>query len=193
MNSSFKQVILFLSTAAITVFGYLLVRSILDSSRVAPITFELYAALLGVILTALITFALLSKQTQAELNKEESIKFLDLKISVYTELIHQVQDIMTKSEITDIDMIEIRLLNQKITYVASVEVLDAFNRFADGFAQKARKERISDKDIDDLLLRLSDVSLAVREDLLSSREPKEVREKVRMRLLSSNKFLDLDG
>lgn len=192
MNSSVKQVILFLSTAVITVFGYLLVRSILDSRGVAPITFELYAALLGVILTALITFALLSKQTQAELNKEESIKFLDLKISVYTELINQVQDIMTKSEITDIDMIEIRLLNQKITYVASVEVLDAFNRFADGFARKARKEKISDKDIDDLLLRLSDVSLAVREDLLSSREPKVVREKVRMRLLSSNKFLDLD-
>ncbi len=192
MNHSFRQVILFVSTAIVTVFGYLLVRSILDSKSVMPITFELYAALLGVILTALITFSLLSKQTQAELNKEESIKFLDLKINVYTELINQVQDIMSKAEITDIDMIEIRLLNQKITYVASVEVLEAFNRFADEFARKARKEKISDNDIDDLLLRLSDVSLAVREDLLSSRESEAVRKKVRARLLSSNKYLDIE-
>jgi len=192
MRPPVRQVILFVSTAVITVFGYLLVRSILESKGAASITFELYAALLGVILTALITFALLSKQTQAELNKEESIKFLDLKISVYTELINQVQDIMTKAEITDIDMIEIRLLNQKITYVASVDVLEAFNRFADAFARKARKEKITDNDMDDLLLRLSDVSLAVREDLLSSRESKEIRDKVRERLLSSNKYLDLD-
>ncbi len=192
MRHSSRQVILFVSTAIITVFGYLLVRTILDSKVVMPITFELYAALLGVILTALITFALLSKQTQAELNKEESIKFLDLKINVYTELINQVQDIMSKAEITDIDMIEIRLLNQKITYVASVEVLEAFNRFADEFARKARKEKISDSDMDDLLLRLSDVSLAIREDLLSSRESEAVRKKVRERLLSSNKYLDIE-
>ena len=131
MNRSKRQVILVISTALIAIFGYLLIRTILDSNKVLPITFELFAALLGVSLTALVTFALLSKQTEAELNKEESIKFLDLKINVYTELINQVQDIMTKSQITALDMIEIRLLNQKITYVASIEVLEAFNRFAD--------------------------------------------------------------
>ncbi len=192
MNRSKRQVILVISTALIAIFGYLLIRTILDSNKVLPITFELFAALLGVSLTALVTFALLSKQTEAELNKEESIKFLDLKINVYTELINQVQDIMTKSQITALDMIEIRLLNQKITYVASIEVLEAFNRFADHFAQKARKEKISDDDIDELLLRLSDVSVAVREDLLSKREPEEIRKKVRAKILSSNKYLDIE-
>ncbi|MEO0333164.1 MAG: hypothetical protein AAF223_16015, partial [Bacteroidota bacterium] len=125
-NKSLPLVIIIAVTAA---SAYLLFRTVLQQSE-HPITFELFAALIGVSITILLTSILLRRQTVAELRKEENVLFLNVKMKVYLELIDQLQDIMAKKNILEEDMIEIRLLNQKIAFISSQEVLEAFNNFS---------------------------------------------------------------
>lgn len=188
-NKSFPLIIII---AVAATAAYLLFRTVLKQSE-HPITFELFAALIGVSITILLTSILLRRQTVAELRKEENVLFLDMKMKVYLELIDQLQDIMSKKNILEEDMIEIRLLNQKIAFISSQEVLEAFNNFSRSYATKALKDEINDDDIDDLLRELSKMSFHIRRDLLrdTSRE-KEDEMKVRTAILQSNENLDIE-
>ena len=188
-NKSFPLVIII---AVAAVAAYLLFRTVLKQSE-HPITFELFAALIGVSITILLTSILLRRQTVAELRKEENVLFLDMKMKVYLELIDQLQDIMAKKNILEEDMIEIRLLNQKIAFISSQEVLEAFNNFSRCYATKALKDEMNDDDIDDLLRELSKMSFHIRRDLLRDTSREEEDEmKVRNAILQSNENLDIE-
>ena len=183
---------LIISIAIASCFSYLLFRTVLEESE-HPITFELFAALIGVSITVLLTSILLKRQTGAELRKEENVMFLDLKMRTYTELIDQLQDIISKKNILEEDMIEIRLLNQKLTFVGSEEVIIAFNSFSRCFARAALKDGIDNDDIDDLLEELSELSVYIRKDLMSTAPRKLYSEtKIREAVRRSNKNLDIE-
>jgi hypothetical protein len=150
-------------------------------------TYELTAGLIGVIVTTLITFLLLNKQTNAELKKEENIMFLDLKAKIYTELMAQIQDILTKGEVKEIDLIEIKILNQKIAFIASEKVLEAFNEFSALFSEIARVADVTDKEEHMLFESLSKVSVAIREDLLHHKIDHTDTQRVKELVISSNR------
>jgi len=173
-------------------FAYLLFRTVLQQSK-HPITFELFAALIGVSITILLTSILLKRQTGAELRKEENVMFLDLKMRTYTELIDQLQDIISKKKILEEDMIEIRLLNQKLTFIGSEEVLIAFNSFSRLFATLALQDSIDNDDVDSLLLELSELSVHIRNDLMQTAPRKmDSEEKIRQAVKRSNENLDIE-
>lgn len=183
---------LIISIALAAGLAYLLFRTVLNQSE-HPITFELFAALIGVSITILLTSILLKRQTGAELRKEENVMFLDLKMRIYTELIDQLQDIITKKRILEEDMIEIRLLNQKITFIGSEEVLLAFNSFSRLFARLALQESIDDDDVDSLLEELSELSVHIRNDLMHTAPRKmDSEEKIREAVKRSNENLDIE-
>lgn len=175
--------------AVILTMGYLVLRTIFNSA--APdITFELYAAILGFTLTALVTFLLLNKQTDAELRKEESILFLNLKMSVYQELLRQLQDVITKKRISKEDIIELRLLNQRISFVASAEVLEAFNAFVKFFAHQTSRDSLDETIIDSLLDEMSKLAVYIRRDLFQIDKKELNVEELQRLILSSNDLLD---
>ncbi|MEM6845539.1 MAG: hypothetical protein AAF632_25215 [Bacteroidota bacterium] len=190
MKNKSLPLVIIIAVAATS--AYLLFRTVLEQSE-HPITFELFAALIGVSITILLTSILLRRQTVAELRKEENVLFLDVKMKVYLELIDQLQDIMAKKNILEEDMIEIRLLNQKIAFISSQEVLEAFNSFSRLYAAKALKDQMDDDDIDELLRELSKMSFHIRRDLLrdTSRD-KENELRVRTAILQSNENLDIE-
>lgn len=185
---------LIISIAVAAGFSYLLFRTVLEESEAQhPITFELYAALIGVSITVILTSILLKRQTGAELRKEENVMFLELKMKTYTELIEQLQDIISKKNVLEEDMIEIRLLNQKLTFIGSEEVLIAFNSFSQCFAKVALKDGIDDDDIDSLLEELSELSVFIRKDLMSTAPRKlDSETKIREAVRRSNKNLDIE-
>ncbi len=175
--------------AIVLTLGYLVLRIIFNGSS-PNITFELFAAILGFTLTALVTFLLLNKQTEAELKKEESVLFLNLKMSVYQELLQQLQDVITKKKINKEDIIELRLLNQRISFVASAEVLQAFNDFVKFFAHQTTKENLDETIIDSLLDEMSKLTVYIRRDLFQA-DKKELKvSELRRLILSSNDLLD---
>ena len=174
----------------VLVLGYLVLRIIFNGDTPA-ITFELFAAILGFTLTSLVTFLLLNKQTDAELRKEESIQFLNLKMSVYQELLKQLHDVISKRKIKKEDITELRLLNQQISFVASAEVLQAFNGFVKFFFFFTKKENLDDKIIDDLLDEMSKLTVFIRRDLFQA-DKKELNSKeIEHLILSSNDLLDV--
>ena len=185
-------ILLVLAVAVAAGSAYLLFRTVLEQSE-HPITFELFAALIGVSITIVLTSILLNRQTTAELRKEENILFLNQKMKVYNELIDQLYDIISKKNILEEDMIEIRLLNQKLAFIASQPVLLSFSKFSHSFAGLAKKDAINNDDVDLLLLELSHMSVDIREDLLQN-SPREMDDPktIRATVLKSNQNLDIE-
>lgn len=183
---------LILSIAITAGLAYLMFRTVLRQSE-HPITFELFAALIGVSITILLTSILLKRQTEAELRKEENIMFLDLKMKIYQELIEQLYDIISKKKVLEEDMIEIRLLNQKIAFIASQDVLVAFREFSQCFASLAVKPTIGNEEIDLLLVELSELSFYIRQDLLQNpSRAEDDPEQIRQAIQKSNENLDIE-
>ncbi|RMG21031.1 MAG: hypothetical protein D6730_18990 [Bacteroidetes bacterium] len=181
-----------LALLAVTlIVGYLLIRLILSNSQ-TPIVFELFAAIIGFALTVLTTSILLSKQTEAELSKEESIQFLNLKMSMYQELLNQLEDIIMKRSIKWEDIVELRLLNQRIAFIGSPEVLLSFNKFVRVFADFSRSEVMTEEMIDKLLDEMSKLTVDIRNDLFQNDTKVLSKEQIQSLILSSNEILDID-
>lgn len=90
--------------------------------------YEMFAAILGVIITAIITVLLLKGQTENEEKLEKSVKIFEYKQKVYHAFIEKIHDIVKDGEITingNID--ELKELIFKLGYMqmhASPETMD---------------------------------------------------------------------
>lgn len=134
---------------------------------------------------------MLGKQTENELNKEVRIRFLTLKTTIYQELIRQLEDIVRKEKITHEDIIELRLLSQRMIFIAGENVLVAFNKFVIRFVKLAKNEKISEKDLDDLLDEMSMVSVEIRNDILDKKAKQDMDvQSFEKLILKTNELMD---
>ena len=134
---------------------------------------------------------MLGKQTENELNKEVRIRFLTLKTTIYQELIRQLEDIVRKEKITHEDIIELRLLSQRMIFIAGENVLVAFNKFVIRFVRLAKNEKISEKDLDDLLDEMSMVSVEIRNDILDNKAKQDMDvQSFEKLILKTNELMD---
>lgn len=134
---------------------------------------------------------MLGKQTENELNKEVRIRFLTLKTTIYQELIRQLEDIVRKEKITHEDIIELRLLSQRMIFIAGENVLVAFNKFVIRFVRLAKNEKISEKDLDDLLDEMSMVSVEIRNDILDKKAKQDMDvQSFEKLILKTNELMD---
>ena len=134
---------------------------------------------------------MLGKQTENELNKEVRIRFLTLKTTIYQELIRQLEDIVRKEKITHEDIIELRLLSQRMIFIAGENVLVAFNKFVIRFVKLAKNEKISEKDLDDLLDEMSMVSVEIRNDILDNKVKQDMDvQSFEKLILKTNELMD---
>lgn len=187
MNTFKKLIIIVL----ILFFGYLILRMVLNSEKTEPFTYKIFAAIIGFTITALTTWSLLGKQTENELNKEVRIRFLTLKTTIYQELIRQLEDIVRKEKITHEDIIELRLLSQRMIFIAGENVLVAFNKFVIRFVKLAKNEKISEKDLDDLLDEMSMVSVEIRNDILDNKVKQDMDvQSFEKLILKTNELMD---
>jgi len=134
---------------------------------------------------------LLGKQTENELNKEVRIRYLTLKTTIYQELIRQLEDIVRKEKITHEDIIELRLLSQRMIFIAGENVLVAFNKFVIRFVRLSKNEKISEKDLDDLLDEMSMVSVEIRNDILDNKAKQDMDvQSFEKLILKTNELMD---
>ena len=186
--NTFKKLIII---ALILFFGYLILRMVLNSEKSEPFTYKIFAAIIGFTITALTTWSLLGKQTENELNKEVRIRHLTLKTTIYQELIRQLEEIVRKEKITHEDIIELRLLSQRMIFIAGENVLVAFNKFVIRFVRLAKNEKISEKDLDDLLDEMSMVSVEIRNDILDNKVKQDMDvQSFEKLILKTNELMD---
>jgi hypothetical protein len=168
-----RDTLLFLALSILLiVLSYLFFRFAYDVSDSWPFSQEVILAFVGAIITILITAVLLNKQTEVELKKEESIKYLELKSAIYMDLLDHLQKVFLAGEATEADIITLKFLNHKLALVANPQVLIQFEDFIRAFTKRVEnpeegeESEISEEDEDVLMRELSKLTVAIRQDLI---------------------------
>jgi len=109
---------------------------------------------------------LLNKQTAVELQKEQNVKFLELKSKTYEQLISKIEDIVLVENISDDDIIRLQFITHRLAIFSSPPVLEEFHRFLEAVNMVARDRNISTEDSKALSESLANLTVKIREDLL---------------------------
>ncbi|BAI80788.1 conserved hypothetical protein [Deferribacter desulfuricans SSM1] len=177
MKLNNKNLILTILAIILTISSYFLIRELYYLNNDFPYSQEIVAVFLGTIVTILITAILLNKQTEVELLKEENLKLFEFKADIYNELFKYLEDVFMKQDLTDSDIIKLKLINQKLATIASKDVLSIFGKFIDIFNDASQDNKIVGKDVDEIFDILSELSNAIRYDLLEGKHIEKESEK----------------
>ena len=129
MNYATKQLIYLLLTLLTVVSGYAYLRYAYKVTDTTPFTQEIVLIILGTIATVFITALLLNKQSAVEVEKEQNIKFLELKTKTYEKLLDLIEEMSTKSTITDEDITRLQFVTHRLAIFASAAVLSEYDKF----------------------------------------------------------------
>lgn len=135
-----------------------------------PYAYEIAAAFMGALVTVVITMILLNRQSEVETLKERNVELLKQKILVYGTLIDRLEAVMRKGEVSLEDEIAIQMLNLKLSFFASTDVLKKFNEFARQFSFVAADRKVTDEERTELLGVLGELSAIIRHDLASEED-----------------------
>ncbi len=166
MNLARKQIILLLLTAITVIGGYAFLRYAYRITDQLPFTQEIVLIVLGTLATVLITALLLNKQTAVEIEKEQNIKFLELKTRTYEELIGRIEDMTLKEKISDRDLVHLQFTTHRLAIFASPAVLKEFQHFLAVLQATTRDRDISDEDDEAIAAALARLTTKIRADLL---------------------------
>ena len=70
--------------------------------------YESYAAIIGVVLTAIITFFLFKGQTSSEVKREKEAKVYEEKLQIYKEFLNCLCDIIQDGKITEEEKVKLK-------------------------------------------------------------------------------------
>jgi len=173
MYKARRDTLVFLTLSILLiVLSYLFFRYAYNFAGEFPFSQEVILAFVGAIITILITAVLLNKQTEVELKKEESIKYLDLKSDIYMDLLDHLKNIMLAGEASEHDIITLKFLNHKLALVAAPQVLIQFEEFIRTFTRlveapdEGSESTITDEEEDTLMRELAKLTIAIRQDLI---------------------------
>ena len=177
--------ILMLLSAIVFVGGYFFIRLAYQVSDQMPFTQEIVLIILGTLATILITALLLNKQTSVELEKEQSIKFIELKTQTYQDLIDSIEEMVLHKDITTEDLIRLKFHTHRLAIFASPAVLGEYENFLSMFNEMIVKDRhVSLEDEDMLAEALAKLTVYIRADLVgeldeeSGHSAKEIRDQI---------------
>ncbi len=154
-------ILTFVSGYVFLKFAYLQFNSI-------PFLQEIVLIVLGTIATIAITAALLNKQSEIELEKEQRIKIFELKSSLYFELIDIIENVISKGEISKSDMISLEFLTHKISTIAAKDVLIEYSKLLNTIKETSKDSKISSIESDELSSDLAKLCGKIRYDLINT-------------------------
>ncbi|AMC10307.1 hypothetical protein Lupro_03130 [Lutibacter profundi] len=163
MNKSSKYLLISLITFIV---GYLFLRFAYINAENIPFAQEIILIVLGTIATIAITAALLNKQSEVEIEKEQRVKIFDLKSNLYFKLIEFIEKIILKGEITEKDLVALEFLTHKISIIASPEVLKGYSNFIKVIKNTAKDSKITHLESDELSSSLAKLCGKIRYDLI---------------------------
>ena len=168
MKNWFKNnTILMILSGVVFVGGYFFLRLAYHMSDKTPFTQEIILIVLGTLATILITALLLNKQTSVELEKEQSVKFIDLKTHTYEELINTIEEIVIAENINNTQLTKLRFHTHRLAIFASPDVLKEYRNFLDVFDDTIMKDReVSVDDANALSHALAKLTIYIRADLI---------------------------
>ena len=159
--------------AIVVITSYWFFHFAYDFAAPFPYSQELVLALLGAVVTMLITALLLHKQTEFDLSKEQAIKFLELKSDIYQSFIDRIEKMIIQQTLSDRDFIELDFLTHRLAIVASPDVLTEYNDFLNVFTQGVKDDKaLNPQESDNISRALARVTVRIRADLIGELDRK---------------------
>ena len=161
-----RNIILLLLTGATFIGGYAFLRYAYKVTDSTPFTQEIVLIVLGTVATVLITALLLNKQTAVEVQKEQNIKFIELKTKTYEELVGKIEEIILSENITDDDIVRLQFITHRLAIFSSPPVLEEFYKFLEALNLVVQDRNISVEDSKALSESLANLTVKIRSDLI---------------------------
>jgi len=169
MTTITKQFSYLILTFLTLVAGYAYLRYAYKVTDSTPFTQEIVLIILGTIATVFITALLLNKQTAVEIEKEQNIKFLDLKAQTYEKLLDLMEDMSSENLLTDADITKLQFITHRLAIFASPSVLNEYTNFLNVVSQISKDGTFSN-DTEKLSEALGKLTIQIRFDLLSENQ-----------------------
>jgi len=162
-----SNVVLMILSGIVFVGGYFFLRLGYHMADKMPFTQEILLIVLGTIATILITAMLLNKQTSVELEKEQSVKFIELKTHTYQNLIDTIEEIMLRDTVNESELTKLRFHAHRLAIFASPQVLKEYRNFLNVFNDKIVTDKdVSVEDADVVSDALARLTIYIRADLV---------------------------
>ncbi len=166
MKSASRNVVLSLLTGFLFVGGYAFLRYAYKVTDSTPFTQEIVLIILGTVATVLITAMLLNKQTAVEIQKEQNIKFIELKTKTYEELLKKIEDMSLSVHVTGDDIIRLQFITHRLAIFSSPPVLEEFQRFLEVLRSSASDGKLGRDDSSAVAESLANLTVRIRADLI---------------------------
>ncbi len=185
-----KKSILYLLISFLTfIVGYLFLKTSYLASMETPFTQEIILVVLGTIATMAITAALLNKQSEVEIEKEQRVKIFDLKTDLYFQLINSIEKIITAKKISEKDLIILEFLTHKISTLASISVLNEYTKFLSILKKISQDGSVSEEESQNLSRQLAKLCGKIRAELNISNDASSQEEEIQKILDTNIKIL----
>ncbi len=169
MKLQSKSLILLALTATTFVGGYIFLRYAYKVTDTIPFAQEIVLIVLGTVVTVLITALLLNKQTEVEIEKEQTIKFLELKTNTYEQLIQRIEAMALSNQITEDDLMRLRFITHRLAIVSSPAVLQEYHKFLSVLGDSAEDGDLGN-DFEHVSTALAKLTVVIRADLLGTED-----------------------
>ena len=165
MKGRDKRILLLSLTALIVIGGYAFLRYAYKVTDSMPFTQEIVLIILGTLATVMITALLLNQQTAVEIEKEQSIKFLDLKANAYEQLLERIETMSLAENVTQADITRLQFITHRLAIFASPSVLDEYHHFLEVLGESTEDGTLlnNSEEIADALAKLT---IEIRTDLI---------------------------
>ncbi len=169
MSNITKQFIYLFLTLLTLVAGYTYLRYAYKVTDSTPFTQEIVLIILGTIATVFITALLLNKQTAVEIEKEQNIKFLDLKAKTYEKLLDFMENMAEKNQFNEADITKLQFITHRLAIFASPSVLNEYTNFLN-VVSTLSADATFENDMQKLSEALGKLTIQVRFDLLGENQ-----------------------
>ncbi|WP_369602099.1 hypothetical protein AAIA72_03735 [Hahella sp. SMD15-11] len=170
MRPADKQILYLLLSFLTMVSGYLYLRYAYKVTDELPFAQEIVLIILGTLITVLITALLLNKQTAVEIEKEQGIKFLDLKAATYERLLDLIEQMSQCETFSEHQLTDLKFMTHRLAIVASPVVLNEYQSFLQVVKAISGDMSFAD-DQHPLHSALSNLTTKIREDLIGGVAP----------------------
>ncbi|MCF6298536.1 MAG: hypothetical protein L3J01_01500 [Thiomicrorhabdus sp.] len=160
-----KQFVYLILSLITLVSGYAFLRYAYKVTDSLPFTQEIVLVILGTVATIFITALLLNKQTAVEVEKEQNIRFLELKTQTYQKLFDLLENMSLVDSFSNKELIHLQFITHRLAIISSPEVLSEYQNFLKVVREISQDKSFTD-DADTLHKALSSLTLKIREDLI---------------------------
>jgi hypothetical protein len=185
LDKKLKQLIYLVLSLATLVAGYAYLRYAYRVADRTPFTQEIVLIILGTVATVFITALLLNQQTAVEIEKEQNIRFLELKARTYERLLDQLEKMSLVENFGDAELTNLQFITHRLAIVASPAVLDEYQNFLKVITSISADNSFSG-DRERLSEALGRLTVEIREDLVGKISRGRYTEQQIRKMITSN-------